>query len=163
MDKEKFIQVITENKNLLYKICNSYCPNPSNRQDLEQEILLQLWKNMKNFDGRVKISTWIYKVALNTAISNFRIDCKRIDKPIEIDFSYFSLPDFEYDSEFDEKLQLLYKLIDGMSKLDKALMLLYLENYRQKEIAEILGISVSNVATKVNRIKRNLREKFSNY
>jgi len=163
VDKEKFIQVITENKNLLYKICNSYCPNPSNRQDLEQEILLQLWKNMKNFDGRVKISTWIYKVALNTAISNFRIDCKRIDKPIEIDFSYFSLPDFEYDSEFDEKLQLLYKLIDGMSKLDKALMLLYLENYRQKEIAEILGISVSNVATKVNRIKRNLREKFSNY
>jgi len=163
VDKEKFIQVITENKNLLYKICNSYCPNPSNRQDLEQEILLQLWKNIKNFDGRVKITTWIYKVALNTAISNFRIDCKRIDKPIEIDFSYFSLPDFEYDSEFDEKLQLLYKLIDGMSKLDKALMLLYLENYRQKEIAEILGISVSNVATKVNRIKRNLREKFSNY
>ena len=163
MDKEKFIQVITENKNLLYKICNSYCPNPSNRQDLEQEILLQLWKNMKNFDGRVKISTWIYKVALNTAISNFRLDCKRIDKPIEIDFSYFSLPDFEYDSEFDEKLQLLYKLIDGMSKLDKALMLLYLDNYRQKEIAEILGISDSNVATKVNRIKQNLREKFSNY
>ena len=163
MDKEKFIQVINENKNLLYKICNSYCPNPSNRQDLEQEILLQLWKNMKNFDGRVKISTWIYKVALNTAISNFRLDCKRIDKPIEIDFSYFSLPDFEYDSEFDEKLQLLYKLIDGMSKLDKALMLLYIDNYSQKEIAEILGISDSNVATKVNRIKQNLREKFSNY
>lgn len=163
MDKEKFIQVINENKNLLYKICNSYCPNPSNRQDLEQEILLQLWRNMKNFDGRVKISTWIYKVALNTAISSFRLDCKRIDKPIEIDFSYFSLPDFEYDSEFDEKLQLLYKLIDGMSKLDKALMLLYLDNYRQKEIAKILGISDSNVATKVNRIKQNLREKFSNY
>lgn len=155
--------MITENKNLLYKICNSYCPNLSNRQDLEQEILLQLWKNMKNFDGRVKISTWIYKVALNTAISNFRLDCKRVDKPSEIDFSYFSLPDFEYDSDFDEKLQLLNKLIDGMSKLDKALMLLYLDNYRQKEIAEILGISDSNVATKVNRIKRNLREKFNNY
>ena len=163
MDKEKFIQVITENKNLLYKICNSYCPNPSNRQDLEQEILLQLWKNIKNFDGRVKITTWIYKVALNTAISNFRLDCKRVDKPSEYDLAYFSLPDIEYDSEFDEKLQLLNKLIDGMSKLDKALMHLYLDNYKQKEIAEILGISVSNVATKVNRIKQNLREKFSNY
>jgi len=163
VDKEKFIQVITENKNLLYKICNSYCPNPSNRQDLEQEILLQLWKNIKNFDGRVKISTWIYKVALNTAISNFRLDCKRVDKPSENDLAYFSLPDFEYDSEFDEKLQLLNKLINGMSKLDKALMLLYLDNYKQKEIAEILGISDSNVATKVNRIKQNLREKFSNY
>lgn len=163
MDKEKFIEVINENKNLLYKICNSYCPNPGNRQDLEQEILLQLWKNIKSFDGRVKISTWIYKIALNTAISNFRLDCKRVDQPIEIDFSFFSLPEFEYDSEFDEKLQLLHKLIDGMSKFDKALLFLYLDNYRQKEIAEILGITESNVATKVNRIKRNLREKFSNY
>jgi RNA polymerase sigma factor (sigma-70 family) len=163
VDKEKFIEVINENKNLLYKICNSYCQNPSNRQDLVQEILLQLWKNIKSFDGRVKISTWIYKIALNTAISNFRLDCKRVDKPIEIDFSFFSLPDFEYDSEFDEKLQFLHKLIDGMSKADKALLLLYLDNYKQKEIAEIIGITESNVATKVNRIKQNLREKFSNY
>ena len=116
-----------------------------------------------NFDGRVKISTWIYKIALNTAISNFRKDCKRVDKPNEIDCSIFSLPDFEYDSELDERIKILRKLITGMTKLDKALILLYLDNFKQKEIANILGISESNVATKISRIKKNLREKFSNY
>ena len=163
MEKEKFIEIISFNKNLLYKICNSYCQNCNDRKDLEQEILMQLWKNIKNFDGRVKISTWIYKVALNTAISNYRKDRKRVDKPNDIDCSIFSLPDFGYDSELDEKIAILRKLINGLTKLDKALILLYLDNFKQREIAEILGISESNVATKVSRIKKNLKEKFSNY
>lgn len=163
MEKEKFIEIISTNKNLLYKICNSYCQSSSDRKDLEQEILMQLWKNIKNFDGRVKISTWIYKVALNTAISNYRKDRKRIDKPNEIDCSIFSLPNLEYDSGLDEKITILRKLINELTKLDKALILLYLDNFKQKEIAEILGISESNVATKISRIKKNLKEKFSNY
>lgn len=162
VEKEKFIKIISSNKNLLYKICNSYCPNSNNRKDLEQEILLQLWKNIKNFDGRVKITTWIYKIALNTAISNYRKDCKRVDKPNETDCSIFSLPDFEYDFELDEKLIILRKLIAGLSKLDKALILLYLDSFKQKEISEMLGISESNVATKISRIKKNLKEKFNN-
>lgn len=74
MEKEKFIEIITENQNLIYKICNSYCSDKEGRKDLEQEILLQLWKSLKKFDGRVKITTWIYKIALNTAISCYRKD-----------------------------------------------------------------------------------------
>lgn len=163
VEKEKFIEIITTNQNLLYKICNSYCPNPDYRRDLEQEILMQLWKSIKKFDGRVKITTWMYKIALNTAISHYRKDSKRIDKPVDIDNSVISLPDFEYDSQIDEKITILYKVIEQLSKMDKALMLLYLDNYKHKEIAEILGISESNVATKISRIKKSLKEQISNY
>lgn len=163
MEKEKFIEIITTHRNLIFKICNSYCSNFDYRKDLEQEILLQLWNSFSKFDGRVKITTWIYRIALNTAITFYRKDCKRVDKPVDIDNSVFSLPDFEYDSKIDEKIAILYKLIEKMSKLNKALMLLYLDNYKHNEIAEILGISESNVATKISRIKKSLKEQISNY
>ncbi len=163
MEKEKFIEIITTNQNLLFKICNSYCSNSDYRKDLEQEILLQLWNSFKKFDGRVKITTWIYKIALNTAISHYRKDCKRIDKPVDTDKYIISLPDFEYDSQKDEKIAIVYKLIEKMTRLDKALILLFLDNYKHKEIAEILGISESNVATKISRIKKSLKEQISNY
>jgi len=163
VEKEKFIEIVTTNQNLIFKICNSYCSNSEYRRDLEQEILMQLWKSFKKFDGRVKITTWIYKIALNTAISHYRKDCKRIDKPVGIDNSVFLLPDFEYDSQIDEKIAILYKLVKQLSRLDKALMLLYLDNYKHKDIAEILGISESNVATKISRIKKSLKEQISNY
>lgn len=162
MEKEKFIELIGKNQNLIFKICNSYCFNPANRKDLEQEIILQLWKSMEKFDGRVKITTWMYKVALNTAISFYRKDCKRLDKPTGFDAHVFYLSDNEYDTESDEKIEFIYKLIGQLSSLDKALILLYLDNYKQKEIAEIIGISESNVATKIYRIKKNLQEKVSN-
>jgi len=163
VEKEKFIEIVTTHQNLLFKICNSYCSNSDYRKDLEQEILLQLWNSFVSFDGRVKITTWIYRIALNTAIAHYRKDCKRVDKPVDIDNSVFFLPDFEYDSQIDEKIAILYKLIEKMSRLDKALMLLYLDNYKHKEIASILGISESNVATKIGRIKESLKEQISNY
>ena len=164
MEKEKFIELISANKNLIYKVCNSYCSNYEDRKDLEQEILLQIWKSLKNFDGRVKITTWIYKIALNTAISFYRKDIKKIDKARnDINNLIISLPDNEYDSEIDEKIGILYKLIEQLSKLDKALILLYLDSYKYKEIAEILGITETNVATKLNRIKKSLKEQIINF
>ena len=163
MEKERFIEIITENQNLIYKICNSYCSDKEGKKDLEQEILVQLWKSIKKFDGRVKISTWVYKVALNTAISCYRKDCKRIDKPKNFDASIISLPDFEYDSSIEEKISILYKLLDRLGAMERALMLLYLDNYKYKEIAEVLAISESNVATKISRIKMTLKEQISNY
>lgn len=159
MDKEKFIETIANNQNLIFKICNSYCPDTTYRKDLEQEVILQLWKSMNKFDGRVKITTWIYKVALNTAISFYRKDKDRFGKQVDLDDYVIYLPTSDYDPYFDEKVELLYKLIHQLPKMDKALMLLYLDNYKQKEIAEILGITISNVATKISRIKKVLQEK----
>lgn len=162
LEKEKFISVVRENQNLIYKICFSYCPNTEDRKDLQQEIMVQLWNSFTKFDGRVRISTWIYRIALNTAISFYRQDFKRKEKTASIDASIFSLSGFDPDSEQDGKVTLLYKFIESLNEMDKALMLLYLDNNSYKQIAEILGISETNVATKISRIKKNLKEQIRN-
>ncbi|WP_282147552.1 RNA polymerase sigma factor [Algibacter lectus] len=162
VEKDKFISVIKDNQNLIYKICYSYCSNSENRKDLQQEILLQLWNSFSKFDGRVKISTWIYRIALNTAITFYRNDCKHKDKKVTIDASIISLSYFESDSGKDENIVMLYHLIERLDEMDKALILLYLDDNKYKEIADILGISETNVATKISRIKKSLKEQFSN-
>lgn len=163
MEKDKFISVIKENQKLIFKICYSYCSNPENRKDLQQEILMQIWNSFSKFDGRVRISTWIYRIALNTAISYYRNDCKHKNRKVSIDASIISLSNFEYDgSEQDEKIAMLYRFIAGLNEMDKALILLYLDDNKLKEIADILGISETNVATKISRIKKRLKEQFSN-
>lgn len=162
VEKDKFISVIKDNQNLIYKICYSYCSNSENRKDLQQEILMQLWNSFSKFDGRVKISTWIYRIALNTAITFYRNDCKHKDKKVTIDVSIISLSYFESDSGQDENILMLYHFIERLDEMDKALILLYLDDNKYKEIADILGISETNVATKISRIKKSLKEQFSN-
>ena len=162
MEKDKFISVIRDNQNLIYKICYSYCKNADKRKDLQQEILIQLWNSFSKFDGRVKLSTWIYRIALNTAITFYRNDSKHSDNKISIDASIISLSDFEYVPEQDENIAMLYQFIEKLNELDKALILLYLDNNKQKDIAEVLGISETNVATKISRIKKFIKEQFSN-
>jgi RNA polymerase sigma factor (sigma-70 family) len=162
VEKDKFILVIKDNQNLIFKICYSYCSNSENRKDLQQEILLQLWNSFSKFDGRVKISTWIYRIALNTAISYYRNDCKHKDKKVTIDASIISLSNFESKSEQDENIVMLYQFIERLDEMDKALILLYLDDNKYMDIADILGISETNVATKISRIKKNLKEQFSN-
>jgi len=162
VEKDKFISVIRDNQNLIYKICISYCSNPGNRKDLQQEILMQLWSSFSKFDGRVKISTWIYRIALNTAISFYRNDCKHKDKKVTLDASIISLSNFATDSEHDEHIVMLYHFIEHLNEMDKALILLYLDNNKYKDIADILGISETNVATKMSRIKKCLKEKMGN-
>jgi RNA polymerase sigma factor (sigma-70 family) len=162
VEKDKFISVIKDNQRLIYKVCYSYCSNPENRKDLQQEILIQLWNSFSKFDGRIKISTWIYRIALNTAISFYRNDCKHKDKKAAIDASIISLSNLEPDdSEIDEKIAVLYQFIEHLNELDKALILLYLDDNKYQEIADILGISETNVATKINRIKNNLKVQFT--
>jgi len=162
LDKDKFVSVVKDNQNLIFKICYSYCSNLENRKDLQQEILMQLWNSFSKFDGRVKLSTWIYRIALNTAITFYRNDCKHKDKKAKIDASVISLSDFEYVPEQDEKIVMLYQFIEYLNEMDKALILLYLDDNKYKDIAEILGISETNVATKISRIKKILAEQFSN-
>jgi RNA polymerase sigma factor (sigma-70 family) len=163
MSKEKFIKTIKENQNLIYKICYSYCYKAELRKDLEQEILLQLWRSFDSFDGRVKISTWMYRVALNTAISFLRNDKKFEKETQSIDKSIISLSNNEYEIEQDEKVVMLYEFINMLNGLDKALILLYLDDFKYKEISMVLGISESNVSTKMHRIKNNLKEQFKKH
>ncbi len=162
MDRDRFVAVIKENQNLIFKICHSYCQNPEDRKDLQQEIMIQLWSSFKKFDGRVKISTWIYRIALNTAISFYRKESKYREKTAPMDASIIYLSDIQSDSEQHEKLAMLYRFIESLNEMDKALMLLYLDDNSYRVIAEVLGISETNVATKISRIKKILREQINN-
>lgn len=161
--KEEFIQLVKDNRKLIYKVCHAYCSDEEKRRDLEQEILLQTWKSIDKYNGRVKITTWMYKIALNTAIRCYRDDCKHSKNRTNIDASIISLPDFENSTETKEQVNLLYAFIETLKEMDKALMLLYLDDHKYKEIADILGISESNVATKISRIKTQLKEHFKNH
>ncbi|OJJ18010.1 RNA polymerase subunit sigma-70 [marine bacterium AO1-C] len=159
MKQEEFIAVIKEHQKLIYKVCNAYAQG-QNRKDLEQEILIQLWTSFDKYDGRVKMSTWIYKIALNTAISQYRKSLTEKKRQSTIDKSLFSFAD--YDAGVDQQIAQLYQFIEQLNYLDKAIILLYLDNYKYQEIAEIIGISKTNVASKINRIKTKLKKQFKN-
>ena len=162
MEHNEFLSIIREHQKLIYKICYCYCPNPDNRKDLQQEILIQLWGALDKYDGHVKMSTWIYRIALNTAISFYRSDFKHTASKVAIDTEVIALPDADNTLENDHNIQMLYKFINQLAPLDKALILLYMDDHKYLDIAQILGITESNVGTKINRIKKNLREQFNN-
>ena len=160
-DKEAFLQLVQDNQRIIYKICNSYCSNASDREDLAQEIIYQLWKSGNSFNADHSFSTWMYRVALNVAISFYRK--KKNGSVISIHENDIDLPDKASTSdELEENIAQLQQFISELKELDRALMLLYLEAKSYQEIAEILGISETNVATKISRIKETLKQKFSN-
>ena len=157
---DRFLSVIETNKGIIYKIANSYCKDPEDRKDLFQEIVSQLWKSFDNYSEQYKYSTWIYRIALNVAISFYRKENRRkvLSSPIsEGVFSFF----VEENSETESNLRMLQQFIQELKDLDKALMLLYLEEKSHREMAEIIGISETNVATKIGRIKLLLKQKFT--
>lgn len=159
-DKQKLLELIRANEGIIFKICNSYCHNETDREDLAQDIVYQLLKSYHSFNDSYKFSTWMYRVALNVAISFYRINKK--ENKIELTED---LPDHEgmtdHAVELENNLVMLHRLIDQMKELDKALVLLYLDSKSYKEIAEIIGITETNVATKISRIKETLRIFFS--
>lgn len=154
-----FLSVIDANKGIIYKIANSYCKNSENRNDLVQEIIIQLWKSFGNYNEQYQLSTWIYRIALNVAISFYRKQKKDVSTPLT-ESLIERLPE-EEPGEKDENVSMLYRFINGLDELNKALMLLYLDGKSHREMAEVLGISESNVATKIGRIKENLKKKFT--
>lgn len=156
-----FISVIQTHKGIIYKIANSYCKDSEDRKDLVQEIIIQLWQSFEKYNNSYKYSTWIYRIALNTAISFYRKESRRIGKSDPISDAILIIANPLTEVESEEKLSLLQKFISELRELDKALMLLYLEAKSYREIAEIIGISETNVATKISRIKTLLKEKFS--
>ncbi len=134
-----------------------YVDNYDERQDLFQEILIQLWKAYPRFRGEAKVSTWMYRVALNTAISHFR---KEKRKPPRLDLmdSHFQLADKPYDYEYEEKLKVLREAIEKLTKIERAIMMLYLEEKEYEEIAETIGITQNYVRVKMNRIRNKLKK-----
>ena len=129
------------------------------REDLFQEITVQAWQAFKNFRGDAKFSTWLYRVALNTAISFYR---KEKRKPAV--FFTEQLPEHtEYTEPVEEQVHAMYKAIAQLSKIDKALVMLYLEDYSYDDISNMLGITANNVAVKMNRIKAKLKEESKKY
>ena len=156
-----FLSVIQSNKGIIYKVANSYCKNVEDRKDLVQEIIIQLWKSFDDYDDNFKHSTWMYRISLNVAISFYRKENSRrkISNPLTGGIINFSDNEVSEDKEND--LGILQQMISQLKDLDKALMLLYLEERSHKEISQIIGISETNVATKINRIKNNLKQKFT--
>tara|TARA_B110001469_G_C9391549_1_gene202022 strand:- start:1 stop:513 length:513 start_codon:yes stop_codon:yes gene_type:complete len=164
--KEQFIKTIDEHKKIIYKIVNSYCKNKEDRKDLEQEIIIQLWNSFDNYNSDYKYSTWMYRIALNVAISFYRKEKKwSIKNDFYNEESIFKIEKedtSEEQTELDFHLKLLQGFIHNLNELNKALMLLYLEEKSYEEIAEILGITKTNVATKISRIKFKLKKEFQN-
>lgn len=159
--QQQFTRIIQEHKSLLFKVANMYCHNAEDRKDLLQEIVLQLWRSFNNYNDAYKLSTWMYRVALNVSISFYRKQTTRRAHVSPLQEAIIELPDEPANTETEANIKLLHQFIRELKELDRALMLLYLEEKTQREMAEILGITETNVATKVGRIKERLREKFT--
>ncbi len=156
-----FTSFIEQNKGIIYKVASTYCKDPDDRQDLVQEIIIQLWRSHKTFNHTVKISTWTYRVALNVAISFYRKDSKRRKISTELSGNLINILTDNDPAENEDQFNQLRQFISELKEVDRALMILYMEDKSQKEIAEIMGITETNVSTKMGRIKEKLRVKFS--
>jgi RNA polymerase sigma factor (sigma-70 family) len=160
MDNLDFESIIEKNKGIIYKVANSYCKDPDDRKDLVQEIIIQLWRSFNQFDHSSKFSTWMYRVALNVAISFYRKDSKRKMVATELTESIIAIIPENEPSEREGQINQLQHFIGELKDMDRALMILYLEDKSQKEMGEIMGITETNVSTKIARIKEKLRVKF---
>lgn len=155
MEKE-FLQIITENQGIIHKVCSIYCDSEEDRRDLFQEILVQLWKSFSSFRNESKFSTWMYRVALNTAITSFKKDKRQPDKS-GIPFENLQLAVEMYDTTTEDQIKLLNKAVSQLTGIEKSIILLFLEDKKYEEIAEITGITQNYVRVKMNRIKKKLK------
>jgi RNA polymerase sigma-70 factor (ECF subfamily) len=146
-----------EHQALLHKVCNLYCFSLQDKQDLFQEIVIQVWKSYPGFRGEAKFSTWLYRIALNTAISDLRKQKKRVTAAGGTSFPA-ALEEADYNQEQEEQLQQLYAAIGQLTEVEKALVMLYLDDKSYDEMEEILGINQNNLRVKMNRIKEKLRK-----
>ena len=160
---EIFLTILEDHKRILYKVANCYCKDSEDKKDLVQEMVYQLWRSLDKYNGHVKYSTWIYRIALNVAISFYRKERNNRINKLEITDGILEFPDDPLLLEENQDLNRLQEFIRDLKELDRALILLYLEEKSYKEIAEIIGITETNVATKISRIKSVLKTKFMTF
>jgi RNA polymerase sigma factor (sigma-70 family) len=161
----RFAALLEQHRGIVFKVAATYCRHPDDRQDLAQEIAAQLWRAFPGYDPARLFSTWMYRIALNVAISQVRSISGRAPA-VPLDEHQDTHPGFAIDDssaqhEADQQLRALYAVIDRQSPIDRALLLLWLEDRSQREIAEVIGISESNVATKLNRLKQRIRQQLA--
>ncbi len=159
--KNDFIQLVTQHQKIIHKVCNLYTHNEQDNKDLFQEVMLAAWKGYRNFKGDAKFSTWLYRVALNTAITLYRKEQRQVaTSPYQ---EAYAQPMADTPFKEEEQLTAMHKAIAALSAIDKALVMLYLEDCNYQEIGDIMGISPNNVAVKMNRIKIKLKENSKKY
>lgn len=154
--QKDFSLLIKNNQGLIIKVSRLYTNSLEDEQDLFQEIVLQLWRSYDSFKGNSKISTWMYRVALNTAITIFRKKSKSLQTN-ELDDIHFN---YEQEDEHEKQAQisLLYKVIKMLPSVERAIVMMYLDDISYKEISETLGITEVNARVKMNRLKKSLKE-----
>ena len=155
--KDQFLNILEKNIGIILKISRAYTTIAQDREDLINDITLELWKSFKSFNGNSKISTWVYRVALNTAM-NYKRGKKH-------DSLFFSINEFKKDDSFpwlieqdnSSDIEVLYQCINELNEINKAIILLYLDGNSHDEISDITGISRTNVGTRISRIKEQMR------
>ena len=151
--RKEFVDILNNHRGLIYKVCHLYCDDPEDRKDLFQEIVLQVWKSLGSFRQESTIGTWMYRIALNTAITHFRKE-KRLGGKVSL--TGIDIPDLNDSSEKEDQLIELFKAIENLDRIDKSIILLYLEEKNYEEISEITGLTRTNVGVRLNRIKIKL-------
>ena len=157
--KKEFTRLLKENQGIIHKVCNIYFYDRLDKEDYFQEIIIALWKGYPNFKGQSKFSTWMYRVALNSAIDILRKE-KTQPQLIKLSQTEFEIPDNQTKATSDKE-EKLYKAINLLSEVEKAIIILYLEDYSYREISEIVGISETYTGVKINRIKTELQKKLN--
>ena len=155
--QNKFVAIVEQHQAIINNLCRLYYLSLEDQKDARQDIVLQLWKSFSNFRGESTWSTWIYRVSLNTILAKIRNQKRRISTDTLEDITEQQIP---VALGVDDDVQLLKIIIDRLQEDDKAIVILYLEGYKNKEIASILEISTSNVSTRLNRIKTRLKNQY---
>jgi len=158
LTEQQFLARLEEHRGILWKVASTYCRDDEDRRDLAQEIVINLWRAFPRFDEQYRFSTWMYRIAMNVAISFRRSENRRTRDLAPVDEAVLEIAAPPADS--DEQ-RLLRRWIDGLDPLSKALVILYLDGNTNSEIAEVLGISATNVTTKISRLKQRLRRELA--
>lgn len=156
--RDRFQALLGQHEKIVFKVAGMYCRNAEDRRDLAQEICVQAWRSFGSYDAARSFSTWMYRIALNVAISFARNAGHRERHAVALDEDALDVADDSATMiEPDERVRALHAFIDQLDALNRALMLLYLEDRSYREIAEVIGITETNVATKINRLKQRIR------
>ena len=156
--QDDFLKILEAHKGIIYKVSRAYCRQEEDRKDLIQDIITQIWNSLHKYSKQYKYSTWIYRIALNVAISSYRKEIVRQRQATLFTEEPLLFENTGTDDK-EEEIALLYQVIQQLRAIDKALILLYLEQKSYNEIADIMDLSETNVATKLSRIKKEIKEK----
>jgi RNA polymerase sigma-70 factor (ECF subfamily) len=161
--QERFTALLDEHRRILFKVAGTYARTPEDRQDLVQEMAAQLWRSFDRYDPAQRFSTWMYRVALNVAITHFRAETRKARTFVPAEDAVLAAAAAPEASTIEDDLRLLWQAVEGLGPLDRALVVLYADGRSYAEIGQVLGLTATNVGTKIGRIKEKLRRKLWNW